>query len=361
MLFVIGQGSTTTAPPTTEPPIDATVIIDNVTEGCVEGQGFLCERVLDWTGNETAADWTAFLLDRPLKILLIVLIAALINRFTRRSIRRLGDRISSSSRTSGRAADLLMSPQSAARAAQRADTLSLVLRSVSSLVIWSFALLLVLGELGINLGPLIAGAGIIGVALGFGAQSLVKDFLSGFFMLLEDQFGVGDTVDIGEAVGTVEKVTLRITTVRDINGTLWHVPNGEILRVGNKSQLWSRAVLDIAVAYDADVDEALAVIKQAADGVWRDDAFAPFITEEPEMLGVERFDPDGITVRLTVKTEPAEQYRVERELRVRIKRALEDAGLEIPLPQRTVWLRSDSNVGDAGGAPVPEPVGPAPT
>jgi small conductance mechanosensitive channel len=351
----------TTTPPTTTPPttaapgFDPDVIVDTITEGCDPGSGFLCERVYDWTGSETAADWTAFLLDKPLEILLILLVAALLNRVARRAIAGVGERIASAARPSGRATDLIMSSRSAERAAQRADTLSLVLRSVASLFIWGIAVLMVLGELGINLAPLIAGAGIVGVALGFGAQSLVKDFLSGFFMLLEDQFGVGDVVDIGEASGTVEKVTLRITTVRDINGTLWHVPNGEILRVGNKSQLWSRALLDISVAYGTDVERASAVIKETADALWRDETFAGLVMEEPEVLGLERFDPDGVTIRLTVKTVPAEQFRVERELRARLKAALESSGIEIPFPQRTVWLRTGAEDGGREENPVPAP------
>jgi small conductance mechanosensitive channel len=228
-----------------------------------------------------------------------------------------------------------------------------VLRSVATVVIWTIAVLMVLGELGINLAPLIAGAGIAGIALGFGAQSLVKDVLSGFFMLIEDQFGVGDVVDLGEAVGTVEKVTLRVTTVRDISGTLWHVPNGEILRVGNKSQLWSRALLDVSVAYGADVEEACTVIKATADDLWRDPEWRAAIKEEPDVLGVETFTPDGVTIRLTVKTEPATQFRVERELRARLKAALEGAGIEMPHPQRTVWLRTGAEGLAREGEPAP--------
>jgi small conductance mechanosensitive channel len=181
-------------------------------------------------------------------------------------------------------------------------------------------------------------------------------------MLLEDQFGVGDVVHLGDtggpiAIGTVEKVTLRTTTLRDLSGTLWHVPNGTILAVGNKSQLWSRAVLDIGVTYGADVDDACRVIKETADALWHDPTFADAISEEPEVLGVEGFSPDGVTIRLTVKTFPASQFRVERELRARLKRALEEAGLEMPLPQRTVWLRS-TPPGLADVEPVPEPVQP---
>jgi len=205
------------------------------------------------------------------------------------------------------------------------------------------SLLLILGELGVNLAPLIAGAGIVGLALGFGAQSLVRDMISGFFLLMEDQLGVGDIVDLGEAVGTVEKVTLRTTTVRALSGTLWHVPNGEILRVGNLSQNWSRALVDVDVAYDSDLAEASAVIQAAADALWEDPAFRPFLVEQPEVMGVEHLAADGVTIRLGVKTEPAAQFKVQRTLRARIKAALDEAGIEIPFPQRTVWFRHDDD------------------
>jgi small-conductance mechanosensitive channel len=198
------------------------------------------------------------------------------------------------------------------------------------------AVLTVLGEFGVNLGPLIAGAGIAGVALGFGAQSLVKDFLSGIFMLVEDQFGVGDIVDVGEASGLVEGVSLRTTRLRDVEGTVWHVPNGEIHRVGNKSQQWSRALLDVQVAFETDVDQATRVIKAAADEVWHSEEVGPSVLEEPEVWGVEGFGPTGIAIRLVVKTQPADQWKVLRELRSRIKVALDREGIGFGF-QRIPW------------------------
>lgn len=225
------------------------------------------------------------------------------------------------------------------RATQRAKTLSHVLKSVTTAVVWTIAMVTVLGQIGVNLGPIIAGAGIAGVALGFGAQSMVKDFLTGFFILVEDQLGVGDIVDLSHAVGTVEEVSLRATRIRDINGTLWHIPNGQIDRVGNLSQDWSRALLDISVAYNTEVDVAQRVIKETADAMWRDPDWVGLIVEEPEVWGVENFGPDAIDIRLVVKTVPAEQWGVTRELRRRIWQAFDVNGIEIPFPQRTVWLR----------------------
>jgi small-conductance mechanosensitive channel len=225
------------------------------------------------------------------------------------------------------------------RAEQRIDALSSVLRSVLSFVIWLTALLMCLGEVGIDLGPLIAGAGVLGVAIGFGSQSLVRDFLSGAFILVEDQFGVGDIVDVGEASGTVEAVSLRTTRLRAIDGTVWHVPNGEIRRVGNMSQHWSRALLDIEVAYDTVVEHARAVIKRVADAVWDGD---DGVLEEPEPWGVEQLGANGVMLRLVVKTTPSQQWRVSRELRERIKVAFDDEGIEIPFPQQTVWHKASA-------------------
>ena len=195
-----------------------------------------------------------------------------------------------------------------------------------------------MSEFDVNLGPLIASAGIVGIALGFGAQSLVKDFLSGIFMLIEDQFGVGDIIDVGPAAGVVEGVSLRTTLIRDVHGTLWHVPNGEILRVANKSQQWARAVLDIEVAYDTDINHAMNVIKQVADAVWEEAPVNATILEEPEIWGVEGFGASAIAIRLAVKVEPGEQWAASREIRRRLKAAFDAEGIEIPFPQRTVWM-----------------------
>jgi len=232
------------------------------------------------------------------------------------------------------------------RAEQRARTLGSLLRYVATITIVTVAVLMVLAELGVSIAPLLAGAGVAGVALGFGAQSLVKDFLSGIFMLMEDQYGVGDFIDVGEASGTVERVTLRVTTMRDVNGTVWYVPNGEIRRVGNLSQLWSRIVLDVEVAYDTDIAAASEVIKRVADEEWRAQRPGGTIIEEPELWGVERFDPSAVVIRLAVKTRPGEQWAAGRALRARLKDAFDEAGIVIPFPQQTVWLRGPSGARD---------------
>jgi small conductance mechanosensitive channel len=179
------------------------------------------------------------------------------------------------------------------------------------------------------------------VAIGFGAQSLVKDFLAGIFMLVEDQYGVGDIIDAGVATGTVEAITLRITRLRDVEGTVWHVPNGAIARVGNHSQQWARALLDVEVAYGSDIERVEALIKSVADGLWRDAAWRGRILDEPEVWGVERVEPEVVAVRLVVKTRPAAQFPVVRELRRRLVDAFVDAGIALRSPQASAWARRD--------------------
>ncbi len=238
------------------------------------------------------------------------------------------------------------------RRRQRTETIGSVLRSVTSITVFTVATTMVLAELDFDLGPLIASAGVVGVALGFGAQNLVKDYLNGMFMILEDQYGVGDAIDAGEASGIVEAVGLRTTRLRSVDGTVWHIRNGEIVRIGNMSQGWSRALLDVSVAYDTDVDLATTTIKAVADSVWKDEVLGLVVLEEPEVWGVEDLGVDGMAIRLVVKTAPLEQWVVARELRRRIKDAFEAAGIEIPLPQRSLWLRTGP---DAAPVVVPPP------
>jgi small conductance mechanosensitive channel len=245
-----------------------------------------------------------------------------------------------------------LASEQAERGRQRAETLGSVLRSIAALVIYTVATFMALGEFDVNLGPLIASAGIIGIAFGFGAQSLVKDFLSGIFMLVEDQYGVGDIVDVGDAAGVVEEVKLRITKIRDVHGTLWHVPNGEIRRVANMSQEWARAVLDVEVAYDTDLNHAMTVIKRTAVELWEAALPNATVLDEPEIWGVERFGSDAIAIRLVLKVEPGEQWATGREVRRRLKDAFDEEGIEIPFPQRTVWLHD---------APVTAAAPPRPT
>jgi small conductance mechanosensitive channel len=321
---------------------------DEVEAACGPDPSWACQRIYDWTGSEGWAGATD-LLDAPAHVAVVFVIAAVANFLVRRAIRRFTDRIGDPEqherlrrlRRRAPAAATVTAGSLSLRSAARARTLAQVLRSIATITIWTIAVVMMLGELGINLGPLIAGAGIAGVAIGFGAQSLVKDFLSGMFMLIEDQYGVGDIIDAGEATGTVEEVSLRTTRLRDVNGTVWHIPNGMIERVGNKSQQWARALLDVSVAYGADLDEAQEVIKHVADALWHEEAWAGKVLAEPEVWGIEQLGPDAIVIRLVVKTQPSAQFGVMRELRRRLVDAFYREGIEMPLAQRSIWVRRD--------------------
>ena len=171
-------------------------------------------------------------------------------------------------------------------------------------MVFGIAFVMVLSELGLNVAPILASAGVLGLAIGFGAQNLVKDYLSGVMMMIEDQYGVGDAVDLGEAIGTVENVGLRVTRVRDVDGTVWYVRNGEILRVGNQSQNWARTVLDVNVGYTEDLVKVREVLQDVAHGLWEDEDYQNIIIEEPEVWGVQDLGPDWVVVRVTLKTAP---------------------------------------------------------
>ena len=326
--------------------------VDDVHNACGTNPGSACRTVLDLTHNVTITRVVDFVVGKPLAILAIIVLAAIVNRIARRLLKRGLARLGSGgiSERLGSVRDrapsaLFDTGEVPVRSAQRIEALTTVLRSVVSFVIWTVAAFMIMGQLGIELGPLLAGAGIIGVALGFGSQSLVRDFVAGIFILVEDQFGVGDIVDLGEASGTVEVVSLRTTRLRAVDGTVWHVPNGEIKRVGNKSQHWSRALLDIEVAYDSDLAHAREVIKRTADDVWEE--MPQKVLEEPELQGVENLGAHGVAIRLVVKTQPSKQWEVSRMLRERIKSALDEEGIEIPFPQQTVWMRMQDAAAEA--------------
>jgi small conductance mechanosensitive channel len=213
---------------------------------------------------------------------------------------------------------------------QRTLTMASLLRSIVTFVIGIITLLTVMGIVGIPLAPLLASAGVGGLALGFGAQSLVKDFLSGIFMILEDQYGVGDIIDTGEAVGTVEEVTLRITRLRDGAGVVWYIRNGEIIRVGNKSQGWSTAVVDIPVAYSENLEEVIPVIRTVVHELDSSPEWQDKLLEEPRVAGVESITGSAVTIRVVAKTAPEQQYGVSREIRERVKVAFDQHGIKAP-------------------------------
>ncbi|WP_315098704.1 mechanosensitive ion channel family protein [uncultured Cellulomonas sp.] len=290
---------------------------------------------------KTAQTWADWFVGLPLKIILIVVISSIVLVLLRRAIRGITNHVADGTSFLDRGilkplgesevGSVLAkaSPLTSARRAQRARTIGSVLRSTATVVVGGIAFFLVLDTLGVNIAPFIASAGVVGVAVGFGAQSLVKDFLSGLFMLLEDQYGVGDIVDVGPATGTVEAVTLRITKIRDSDGTLWYVPNGTMLRVGNKSQGWATAVVEIDVDYFADLDEVRGLLAEAASRVVKDPVVGTHVRGEPTITGIERLSAEAVTLRLKVKTSPAMQWEVARSLRTATRDELERA--QVPL------------------------------
>ena len=297
----------------------------------------LADLVRDWLGDGRFADTVEFLIEPVLQIVLVVLIAIAVKYVANKIIARVVKQMKTpSDRHKERARPI------SGRRATRADALGTLLRSIANVIVVTIAAFMVLAVFGINLAPLIAGAGIIGLAIGFGAQNLVADFLAGVFMLAEDQYGIGDFIEVDGIIGMVEGVSLRTTEVRDLNGTLWHIPNGQLNKVGNMTHEWARAVLDVGVSYGTDTDEASALILGVAQEMAEAEEFAGDFLGAPEIWGVQDLGADAVDIRLVVRTTPGAQWRVGRELRRRIKYALDGADIEIPFSQRTVWLRTDA-------------------
>jgi len=215
----------------------------------------------------------------------------------------------------------------AERREQRVRALGSILRSAASVTIFAIAGVVLLGDIGINLAPLLASAGVVGIAIGFGAQNLVRDYLSGIFMLVEDQYGVGDVISVGSVTGTVETVTLRITRLRDVNGIVWHIRNGTVDQVGNESQGWARAVIDFPVPYTANLSTIRTILREVADTMWAEPAWRTVMLEEPEVWGAQEVSSSEITMRMVAKTAPLRQWEVAREMRARVKAALDAAGI----------------------------------
>lgn len=217
------------------------------------------------------------------------------------------------------------------RVQARTKALASMLRSVATVVIAIIAIMTIFQIIGIPLSPILASAGVGGLALGFGAQSIVKDLLSGIFMIVEDQYGVGDVVDTGDVVGTVEEVTLRITKVRDYDGVIWYVRNGEILRVANKTQGWATAWVDLPVSYKADVDAALAALEAAVEVVYQKPEWAGKMIERPQVIGVQSVEQVTMTLRIMALCHPEQHFSVGRELREEAMQQLRMAGVPAPM------------------------------
>lgn len=332
-------------------PIVTSAPLESAERACAAGAG-MCTFVEGLTGSATAGTWAQLLVGAPLRILLIVAVAVVMRFLLHRLIRRIVEQVASGAdvaHTAGAADEageasrgwlgqsyqtvIESTPLARQRRAQRARTIGSVLRSVATGVIFVVTTLMVLAELGLNIAPLLASAGIVGVAVGFGAQSLVRDFLTGLFMLVEDQYGVGDSVILGQAVGTVESVGLRVTRVRDVNGVLWYVPNGQITSVGNSSQGWARAVVDVAVSHGQDLGRVHDILGRVGTDLREDPGWAGLVLAEPEYLGVEQLTAAGVVLRMTIKTAPSQAAIVAREARRRVQNAFEAEGISFPFSQ----------------------------
>jgi small-conductance mechanosensitive channel len=222
---------------------------------------------------------------------------------------------------------------------QRADTLAAVTRGAGLVMILLVAGTMILREFGVDITPIIAGAGVVGLAISFGAQTLVRDVITGVLILLENQFAVGDSVQVGSISGGVEKMTLRATYLRDLQGTLHVVPNGEIRILSNKTQSWARAVIDVDVSLRADLTRTLDVLRQVGQELASDPGLSPDLLEPPTVTGVEGLSDSAITLRLMAKVKPGQQWAMARAMRQRIKAAFDAAEIETPVPQREVLLQ----------------------
>lgn len=294
-----------------------------------------CALLWNITENRGFSAGTGVVLDKIGHVLLILLAAFLLRWIVNRSIARIIKQVTTikGPQSIAELADRLGSGTSRReelmgdRSAARAETLTGVLQHVASIVIFAIAFMLMLSAFNVNLAPILASAGIAGIAIGFGAQNLVQDYLAGIFILVEDQYGVGDIVDVGDASGTVVDMGLRVTTLRSLDGTLWYVRNGQILRVGNSSQGWAYVVVDTPLPPTADVDAAGEKIVEVAEAFAADDQWREHVLQEPEYLGPVSVTIDEIKVRLGVRTISDQQWAAGRELRRRIAESLREAGM----------------------------------
>jgi small conductance mechanosensitive channel len=238
------------------------------------------------------------------------------------------------------ASNYLLTPEANRRLQLRVSTISGVTKGIVTVVWIGVGVLVTLSTVGVNIGPLLAGAGILGVGLSLASQNLIKDAINGFFIILEDQYAVGDVINVADVGGLVENINLRITQLRDAEGRLITIPNSEIKVVANLSSNWSRADLNIPVAYYTDVDKALEVIDTVAQEMSRDELWQEQILDKPEVLGVDDFGSRGVIIRVWIKTQPLKQWKVAREFRRRLKVALDEAGISIPMPQQEVWFNN---------------------
>ena len=349
-----------------------------LTGNCGANPGIACRLTWDITHSTHAAQVVRVYLAGPvtqgLRILFVILIALLVRAVAHRVINKLTERAASSSLSVSpvaafrpgvhrrRASAPEPPPDTAALSAaavaaagtqrheQRARALGSILRSGVSILVFGIAALTILGDLGVNLTPLLLSTTVLGVALGFGAQNLVRDYLAGILMLVEDHYGVGDTINTKDATGTVEAMTLLTTRLRDVNGVVWHIRNGTIESVGNESQGWSRAVIDYPVRYEEDLGRIRVLMEQAAGSLFAERGWRELILERPEVWGAQELSSKEVTIRIVAKTAPMRQWEVARELRARVKAVLDEAGVAPTGPDTIVITASPS---ESAASPLP--------
>lgn len=281
-------------------------------------------------------DWQALLLlagTAMLRMAVIVVIAWALIRFTLVSLRRLERTLVERGKVAGEAP---------AETVKRIETLMRLMRQAVIIGVWSIAVLVLLRELGVEIMPILASAGIAGLALGFGAQNLVRDVIAGFFIILENQVRVGDVAVVNGTGGLVEQINFRTMVLRDLTGTVHVFPNGAITTLSNRTRDWSGNVLDIRIAYKEDTDRAVEIMKAVGAELTRDDYFGPKMLQDVEVFGVDDLAESAVILKGRLRTKPGSQWEVGREYRRRLKRAFDDAGITIPFPHQTVYF------GDAG-------------
>ncbi len=330
----------------------------SLTGSCGDNPGIACRLAWDLTHSANAAQVVRVYLAGPvyqgLRIAFVIVLALFFRYVLHRVINRLTERAATASlpaASAGRAHKAVAAVHMGGteRREQRSRAFGSILRSGVSIVVFGIATLTVLGDLGVNLTPLLLSTTVLGVALGFGAQNLVRDYLAGILMLVEDHYGVGDTINLKDATGTVEAMTLLTTRLRDVNGVVWHVRNGTIESVGNESQGWSRAVIDYPVPYEEDLGRIRALMEQAAAGLYRERGWRKLMLEKPEVWGAQELSSREVTMRIVAKTAPMRQWEVARELRARVKAALDAAGVAAAGPD-TIVITAPAEQGSAGQA-----------
>jgi len=268
------------------------------------------------------------------QIVIILLVARIVLSVLRRPLKHLEEHLVKRGEAEG---------QAPAETAKRAETLVRLLRQILAVAVWATASLVVLRELGVEIAPILASAGVAGLAVGFGAQNLVRDVISGFFLILENQVRVGDVAIINGTGGLVERINLRTIVLRDLTGTVHVFPNGTVNTLANLTQAWSAHVFDIGVAYKEDTDKVVEVIRRVGAELKADETFGPMILEEMEVFGVDAFGDSAVVIKGRIKTVPIQQWAVGREFKRRVKKAFDAEGIEIPFPHRSIYFGEASH------------------